>query len=101
MASLNQQSAQAQVAEDKAEAALKMLEKENAEFNNHWVWRELQTTPDKFFENVKAHVKTLGIPEKEWNEMYNKTKEAHRIRALEKRNAYRPMNLKLIGSIRV
>ena len=95
MSSSNQQSEK-----DEVEAALILLEKSNEEFKNHWVWKEMGATPEVFFEKVKKHVASLNIPKEQWDKMYSKTKEAHRIRALERRSLYRPMNLKLIGSIR-
>lgn len=86
---------------DKAEAALALLEKEEKEFRNHWVWRDLHCTPEQFFTAVNTHVRSLNIPQKEWNEAYNKAKQASKVRSAEKRMAYRPMNLQMIGALRV
>ncbi len=86
---------------DSAEEALLLLERENEEFKRHWVWRELNSTPEAFFNKVKQHVQSLNIPKEEWDNIYHKTKEAHRIRALEKRSFFKPANLKLLGAIRV
>lgn len=86
---------------DKAETALALLEKEEKEFRNHWVWRDLHCTPEQFFTAVNQHVQSLNIPSEKWNAAYNKAKQASRVRSAEKRGAYRPMNLRMMGALRV
>ena len=86
---------------DKAEEALALLEKEEKAFRGHWVWRELNCTPEELFKRVKQYVKSLNVPADKWNTIYQRAKEAHRIQALEKRTQFRPANLRLIGAIRV
>lgn len=85
---------------DPAEEALALLEKENREFKDHWVWKELQCSPEEFFGALKKHVQTMNIPKEKWDAAYQKAKESHRIRALEKRNQFKPVNLRMIGTLR-
>lgn len=87
--------------EERAEKTLALLEKEEREFRNHWVWKELQCTPEQFFKAVDQHVKSLNIPQEKWNVMYEQTKQASKVRALERRTLFNPMNLKMIGALRV
>lgn len=86
---------------DRAEEALKFLEKENQEFQNHWVWKNLNCKPATFFEAVKKHVASMNIPPEKWNESYKRAREASRVRSGERRQAYQPVNLRLIGSLKV
>lgn len=86
---------------DSAEEALLLLERENEEFKRHWVWKELNCTPDDFFKAVQKHVASLPVSPEKWKQTYEKAKQISRVRSLEKRGAYRPASLKMLGSIRV
>lgn len=86
---------------DPAEEALALLDKENKEFNNHWLWKELNCSPDEFFEKMNKHVASLNIPKDEWNRAFEKAKAEHKVKALEKRTRFRPANLNMIGALRV
>lgn len=87
--------------ENKALETLALLEKEEREFRNHWVWKELQCTPEQFFKAVDQHVKSLNIPQEKWNGMYEQAKQASKVRSLERRTSFNPVNLKMIGALRV
>lgn len=92
---------QQQHAVEKPNDILALFEKEEGEFKNHWVWKEIGLSPDEFFKKVKKHVESLNIPKEQWDSLYQKAKEANRVRAMERRNAFRPINLKMISGIRV
>lgn len=85
----------------KIEESLALYKKDQEEFKNHRIWKELGCAPEKFFEAVKAHISTLNIPKEKWDEAYKKTKDINRVRALEKRTMFSPMNLRMISNVRV
>lgn len=85
---------------DPAQQALEFYEKEQKEFENHLVWKELNCRPKEFFQAVKRHVEGLNIPAEKWREMYQKARDASRVQSLEKRTTYQHSKLKLIGAIR-
>lgn len=86
---------------DPAEAALELYEREEKEFQNHWVWKELRCKPEEFFAAVKKHVAGMNIPKERWQEIYQKARQASRVRSNERRGAYSMGNLKLIGQLKV
>lgn len=86
---------------ERPEDILALYEKEEREFQQHWVWKELQCKPEAFFKAVREHVDKMKVSPEIWEKMYARAKEASRVRSSEKRAAYRPMNLKLIGALRV
>lgn len=86
---------------DRSEEILAAFEKEEKEFRNHWVWKNLNCSPEEFFKALKRHVHTLKIPPAEWEKELKKAKEASRIRSLERRQVYRPANFQLIGNLKV
>lgn len=86
---------------DTSSDSLKLLEEAEREFQNHWVWKELQCTPDQFFKTVESHVASLEIPSEVWKQTYEKARAASRIRTMEKRNIMRPIHLELMRAIRV
>lgn len=81
--------------------ALEMIEKSNKEFRDHHLWKELNCSPEQFFQAVEKHVEELDVPEEKWNQMYEQVKQAHKTRANERQSLYRPINMKLIGAMRV
>lgn len=85
---------------DRTEEVLAEYERSEREFRDHWIWKDLGVKPEDFFEAVKRHVNTLGLPKETWQRAYEDAKETSRVRSRERRAAYHPMNLKLIGSIR-
>ncbi len=86
---------------EKEDQTLALLEKEEKEFRNHWVWKEIGLSPDEFFKKVQKHVEKLNVPKAQWDKMYQEAKEANRVRALEQRQTFRSLNLKMISGIRV
>lgn len=86
---------------DTLEKALALFEKEQKEFEGHHLWKQLGCTPKQFFEATQKHITTLNIPKDQWNEAYRKAATISRVRSIEKRNAYKPINIQVLGSIRV
>ncbi len=87
--------------QDISKETLDLLEKEQQEFNNHWVWKELNCTPDDFFKALNRHVQTLNVPPQEWKQAYDHAKESSRVRSAERRASYKPASLRIIGALRV
>ena len=85
---------------DDAQKALMEYEKAQKEFDNHWVWKELGCKPDEFFGALKKHVNSLNIPQAEWQKIYNRTRDAQRIKALERNQGFKQNNFKFVGAIR-
>lgn len=86
---------------DPMEEALAFLEKENREFENHWVWKRLACKPEQFFEAFKRHADSLNIPKEKWEEALEKAKDVSRVRAKEKRATFSPLNMQLMQSLQV
>lgn len=83
------------------EELLKKLEDEQQQFKNHWVWKELNCTPNDFFEAVQKHVDKMDVPPEKWRAAYEKVKRANEIKAIEQRPIAKPINIKMLAAIRV
>lgn len=51
------------------------MEKSNKEFENHWLWRELQTTPKEFFAKLHDMLRDSGVSQKIWQEKLHIAKQ--------------------------
>lgn len=58
-----------------ASSVLKRYQREQRDFETHWLWRELGTTPREFFAHVDRHVQNSGIDRRVWNERVAQAKE--------------------------
>jgi hypothetical protein len=86
---------------DKSEEILANFEKEEKEFRNHWVWKELNCSPEDFFKAIKKHVENLKLSPAEWERALSKAKLASRIRAIEHRQTYPQLNTYLSNTIKI
>lgn len=82
------------------ELALQEYEQDQREFENHWVWKQLDTSPREFFEALRERIKQIDVPQEKWLEIYNRVKETHRVRALEKQKNYKKVDFKLMKAIK-
>ncbi|HBF12833.1 MAG TPA: hypothetical protein DDW49_05515 [Deltaproteobacteria bacterium] len=87
--------------DQKAMEVLAFYEKDEKEFQNHWVWKEMGCSPETFFKQVENYVESLNIPKLQWAEAYQKAKQVSRIRALEKHKLTNTHPFKLMGALRV
>ena len=87
--------------DQKAMEVLALYEKDEKEFQNHWVWKEMGCSPETFFKQIENYVESLNIPQFQWEEAYQKAKQASRIRALEKHNRINTDPFKLMGALKV
>ena len=83
------------------EELLNQLEEEQKQFQNHWVWKELNCSPRDFFSAVEKHVKEMNVPPEKWKATYEKVKRANYVRAMEQKQSARPVNFKMLAAIRV
>lgn len=86
--------------QDKLELMLQQYEREQRDFENHWIWRQLDTTPKEFFEALKERMGQMNVPREKWLEIYGRVKESHRVRALEREKKYKIVDYKLMKAIR-
>ena len=80
--------------DDKLAMLMTRYEKEQQEFENHWLWRELKTTPREFFAKIDAYVKTSGIDPRLWQEKLAEAKQGVLVRLRERSRQYTPTNFK-------
>lgn len=78
---------------DKVQEALDLYEREQREFENHWLWKELNTTPKEFFGRVHEVVKSSGIAEDVWKQKLSEARLALETRLKEKKGQYQKFNL--------
>jgi len=86
---------------DPLEESLTLLEKENREFENHWVWKRLGCKPDKFFQAFEKHVASIDIPKDRWETALKRAKDASRVLSKEKQSHFNPINLEMMQSLQV
>ena len=86
---------------DPAEEILAQYEKEEREFRDHWVWKELKCSPEEFFKAIKHHVQNLNLSPAEWESALQKAREASRIRSIERRQMYHSVNLQHRGHLKI
>ena len=78
----------------KIEETLKNYEQEQKEFENHWLWQKLKTTPEEFFKRVNENVKKSGIDNKVWQEKLSEAKRVLETRIAEKNKTYQSVDYK-------
>lgn len=77
-----------------------LCERDRREFENHWLWRELGTTPRDFFAAVDAYVSASGIPRAEWDAKVLKAKCDIESRVREERLPKRPFSYALLAGLK-
>lgn len=79
---------------------LARYEREQREFENHWLWRELDTTPRDFFAAVDAYVAANGINRKEWDAKVRAAKHDLESRVRAERKPSHPFSLETLTGLR-
>ena len=82
--------------DEKIKETLDAYDKEQQEFENHWLWQELQTTPQEFFKSVREYVKQSGIDEHMWQQKLAEAKQALETQVAEQEKNYK--RVKLVSS---
>lgn len=86
--------------ESKIDDLLRVYEEEQRQFENHNLWRELQTTPQSFFTHVKEIIKESGIPQAVWQNKVQEAKQALQTRMKEKNNQFEKFNFNHLNGIK-
>lgn len=86
---------------DKLELLLERYENEQREFENHWLWQELGTTPKQFFAKVNEYVEKSGIDKKVWEQKLSEAKQTIETRIKEQRGQYKKVNFTNIKGLKV
>lgn len=86
---------------DKIEELLQQCKKEQQDFENHWLWQKLKTTPRDFFARVAEHVEKSGISKSEWQQNLLKMKKVLETRSRERRGQYQSVDFKNVRGIKV
>lgn len=86
---------------DRLDALLRRFEKEQQEFENHWLWQKLGTTPAEFFACVRQSVAKSGIKPEVWQQKLAQAKKALETRVRENRGEYERVNFNNMKGLRV
>lgn len=86
---------------DKIDEMLRQYKKEQQDFENHWLWKKLKTTPHDFFERIAKSVEKSGVSKSEWQMSLLKIKKVLETRLREKKRQYQPVDFKNVRGIKV
>ena len=86
--------------DEKIENLLKRYESEQREFEQHELWRSLNTTPQDFFKKIHDVVKKSGITAEVWQQKLNEAKQALETRLNESRKNYSKFNFNQLQGIK-
>jgi hypothetical protein len=86
---------------DTLEKALELFEKEQKEFEGHWIWKSIGKTPNDFFKMVNAAKSSLSISTDQWEKMFQEKKRQYQIQAMERKRIFNPINLRMLNHILV
>lgn len=89
------------VVKDNLELILQRYEEEQKEFENHWLWKKLGTTPQVFFAKVNEYVEKSGIDKNIWEHKLAEAKKTLQTRMNEKNGQYQRVNFKNIKGLKV
>ncbi|MCP5463589.1 MAG: hypothetical protein H7A33_01030 [Deltaproteobacteria bacterium] len=82
------------------EEILKTYEDAQKEFENHWLWRELNTTPKEFFAAARSYAAEQGYSPEEWNQMVEDAKQQIETEAQEKQQVKKTVTWKRFNMVR-
>ncbi len=85
---------------DPLEADLAFLEREQREFQNHWIWQKLRCRPEEFFLAFRRHVEALNIPPAQWERAYQKARDEIRIKARERQTSLNPFHMQMLAGLK-
>lgn len=87
--------------EEKIDEMLRRCQKEQEEFENHWLWKKFKTTPKEFFAKIAEGVEKSGISKSEWHEKLLRMKKIFETRSREKKGQYQAVDFKNLRGIKV
>lgn len=82
------------------EKILEWYEKEEQAFQNHWLWKELNASPQDIFLRVNESLKKGQVDPVVWQKRLSEAREALQTRVTEQRQRYQKVNLKMMRGIR-
>lgn len=86
---------------DRIAELLQQYQKEQRDFENHWLWKKLKTTPQEFFARIAERVEKSGISKSEWQKNLLKMKKVLETRSRERRGQYQAVDFKNVRGIKV
>ena len=86
---------------DKLATLIKRYQKEQYEFENHWMWQKLGTTPKQFFAKVHDYIEKSGVDKDEWQRELKEAKDDLETRMREQRGDYQKLDWKMVRGIRI
>lgn len=87
--------------QDKLNQVLKRYHREQKEFENHGLWKQLNTTPKEFFLGIQNYVERSGISKDEWQEKLSEARQILQTRLKEKQSNYQTLDFNKIKGLRV
>ena len=86
---------------DKIDELLRRYKKEQEDFENHWLWKKLKTTPKEFFAQIAKSVEKSGISKTEWQSKLMEMKKTMATRSRERTGKYQAMDFKNARGIKL
>lgn len=86
---------------DKIQQLLERYEREQREFEGHWLWKQLGTTPREFFSMIEKSVQSSGLSEGEWKSKLQQARQVVATRVQEAKGNYQQTNLQAYRGLRV
>lgn len=83
------------------EKLLEWYENEEREFKSHWLWKELDASPDEVFKKVRAQLQKSNVNPELWQKKIAEARMAMQTRMTEQKQRYQKVNLKLMAGLRV
>lgn len=87
--------------QEKNQYILELYNKEQKDFESHWIWKELGTTPKEFFEKVDEYVKSSGIEPKVWEEKLKEAKKNIETQINEQNKKYKKVDFNNFSGIKI
>lgn len=85
---------------DNLQTLLNRFDREQRDFENHPLWRELDTTPQEFFTKVRSAVENSGIDPRLWQAKLAEARQSIQTRIKETQRDYHPPHFKPIIGLR-
>ncbi len=86
---------------DPIEIVLERYEREQREFEQHWLWKELGATPQEFFAMIDRSVKANGIAPEVWQAKLNDARKAIATRVQESKADHKKVAFQTFRGLRV
>jgi hypothetical protein len=85
---------------DKLQLLLERYQREQREFENHPLWKQLGTTPKGLSEMTRREVQKRGVSPAEWQVMLVRQMQIIKTQVRERVGEYEPVNFKRYSGLR-